>query len=102
MSPSESTKDPCNFSDRYGLIDRIDSNRSEYNISLLINTCEGVCPLVYGSGNPDISGAGVKSLASLTKDQQVDICNTPGHDFLYYPSSCDFNFWSYASVVLHH
>lgn len=53
-------RDPCNFTDRNSLIDRVDSDWRGYNISLLVATCEGVCPLVYGDGNPDISGIGVK------------------------------------------
>jgi hypothetical protein len=41
------------------MLDRVQSDWQGYNISLLVATCAGVCPLVYGSGNPDISGIGV-------------------------------------------
>jgi hypothetical protein len=37
------------------------------NISLLVATCEEICPVVYGTGNPDISGIGV-SFSPFTKD----------------------------------
>ena len=42
------------------MLERIDKDWINYNISLLVQTCSSVCPLVYGSGNPDISGPGVR------------------------------------------
>ena len=57
--PTGKSADPCAFSDRNSLINRVASDWQSYNISLLVETCAGVCALVYGSGNPDISGIGV-------------------------------------------
>ena len=53
--------DPCNFTDRNSLLARVESDWQGYNLSLLVQNCSGVCPLVYGSGNPDISGPGVNA-----------------------------------------
>lgn len=50
---------PFTFSDRQSMIDHIDSNHQDYNISLLVTACDSVCLLAYGSGNPDITGIGV-------------------------------------------
>lgn len=58
--PSNNSSSPCNFSDRNSLLVRVESDWQGYNISLLVQTCAGVCPLVFGSGNPDISGIGVR------------------------------------------
>lgn len=58
-SPTGNNTDPCAFSDRKGLFDRIHNNIEAYNVSLLVRTCPEICTLVYGSGNPDISGIGV-------------------------------------------
>src|SRR5437762_6662067 len=60
-SPTGNSTDPCAFADRITLIDRVEADWQNYNMSLLVATCAGVCPLVYGSGNPDISGIGVSS-----------------------------------------
>jgi hypothetical protein len=60
------SSDPCAFTDRNSLIDRVSSDWQGYNVSLLVATCSTVCPLVYGSGNPDISGIGV-SLSLLCR-----------------------------------
>lgn len=58
-----SDTDPCAFTDRVSLLDRIESDWQEYNISLLVETCNAVCSILYGTGNPDISGIGVSVLA---------------------------------------
>jgi hypothetical protein len=57
--PISNNSDPCAFSNRTGLLNRIDNDPEGYNISLLVTTCSSVCAVVYGSGNPDISGIGV-------------------------------------------
>ena len=62
LPPSASTSnssDPCDFPDLNSLLAKIESERGTYNKSLLVQTCPGVCQLVSGSGNPDISGNGV-------------------------------------------
>jgi hypothetical protein len=47
----------CNFKDRAELVDR--TFKEHLNASVLVNDCEEVCILAYGTGNPDISGVGV-------------------------------------------
>jgi hypothetical protein len=58
--PTGNGSDPCAFSDRNSLLARIAGDWQGYNISLLVATCSGVCPYVYGKGNPDISGIGMR------------------------------------------
>ncbi|KAM7211992.1 hypothetical protein V8F06_012621 [Rhypophila decipiens] len=49
----------CEFDTIMGLVNHVLSgNRTSYNVSFLIQTCPDVCGLVYGTGNPDISGVG--------------------------------------------
>jgi hypothetical protein len=55
----EAGRDLCNFTDHNSLLDHVEGSGANYNLSLLVGTCSGVCSLVYGSGNPDISGIGV-------------------------------------------
>ncbi len=49
----------CDFDGASDLVERVLSEWAGYNISLLVGACPDVCNLVYGSGNPDISGIGV-------------------------------------------
>jgi hypothetical protein len=58
-SPTGGDSDPCAFTDRSSLLARVNSDAYSYNLSLLVETCASVCDLVYGTGNPDISGIGV-------------------------------------------
>ncbi|RMJ11641.1 hypothetical protein CDV36_008723 [Fusarium kuroshium] len=53
--PGES-KDPCAFSDFQDLLDRLEESPSLYNTTLLVETCDNICQLIFGTGNPDISG----------------------------------------------
>ncbi len=60
--PTSNNTDPCAFTDRVSLLDRVESDWQDYNISMLVTVCSQVCPLVYGTGNPDISGIGVSPM----------------------------------------
>ncbi len=60
----------CAFNDRNSLIERVASDWQGGNISLLVQTCDNVCALIYGSGNPDISGVGVSCAYSLVLPQE--------------------------------
>jgi len=60
--PTGSTSDLCAFVDRNDLINQVSNNWQGYNVSLLVQTCPGVCVLVFGAGNPDICGIGVKQI----------------------------------------
>ena len=51
----------CDFDDITSLVGHIVHEWAGYNLSLLVQTCPDTCILVYGSGNPDISGIGVSS-----------------------------------------
>ncbi len=51
----------CAFDDLTSLVGHIVHDWAGYNLSLLVQTCPDTCILVYGSGNPDISGIGVSS-----------------------------------------
>ncbi|RKL08877.1 hypothetical protein BFJ70_g16732 [Fusarium oxysporum] len=51
----------CAFDSLPELVKLVVEDWAGYNISLLVDTCPGVCDLVYGSGNPDISGIGAMS-----------------------------------------
>ncbi|KAF4419070.1 hypothetical protein FACUT_11600 [Fusarium acutatum] len=51
----------CTFDSPPELVKLVVEDWAGYNISLLVDTCPGVCDLVYGSGNPDISGIGAMS-----------------------------------------
>ncbi|KAK4206572.1 hypothetical protein QBC37DRAFT_407002 [Rhypophila decipiens] len=49
----------CEFDTIKSLVDHVlGDNRTTYNVSFLIQTCPDVCGVVYGTGNPDISGVG--------------------------------------------
>jgi hypothetical protein len=50
---------PCDFTDRWTMLERVVSDWQGYNISLLADRCPNVCGLIYGNGNPDVSGIGV-------------------------------------------
>ncbi|KAH7233739.1 uncharacterized protein BKA55DRAFT_579881 [Fusarium redolens] len=51
----------CAFDSLPELVKLVVEDWAGYNISLLVDTCPGACDLVYGSGNPDISGIGAMS-----------------------------------------
>jgi hypothetical protein len=51
-------QDPCAFVQRSSMTELIKSDWEGRNMSHLIQTCDSVCLLVYGAGNPDISGIG--------------------------------------------
>jgi hypothetical protein len=57
--PSINSTNPCNFTDRDALLERVVVDWQSYNVSLLAETCPNVCELIYGNGNPDVSGIGV-------------------------------------------
>lgn len=78
--PTSNNTDPCAFTDRNSLIDRVESDWTEYNVSLLVATCDSVCLFVYGAGNPDISGIGV---CNPCHQWRVSVANTrQGHDII--------------------
>lgn len=58
--PGES-EDPCAFSGLQDLLGRLEQNSKLYNITLLIKTCDNICQLISGTGNPDLSGIGASS-----------------------------------------
>ena len=97
LQPSSSTSnssDPCDFPDRSSLVARIKSEQQSYNTSLLVQTCPGVCPLVYGSGNPDISGIGV--ILELCQRENLKAENNKGHDILFNASHLSYLIWTYS------
>ncbi|KAH6964872.1 hypothetical protein EDB82DRAFT_511148 [Fusarium venenatum] len=51
----------CAFDSLPELVKLVVEDWAGYNISLLVDKCPGVCDLIYGSGNPDISGIGAMS-----------------------------------------
>jgi len=53
-----STNDQCAFVQHSSMLELLESNWEDHNISDLVETCDSVCLLVYGAGNPDISGVG--------------------------------------------
>lgn len=63
LPPAKPTgsNDPCAFSDLQELVDRLEENPALYNTTLMVETCDDICQLVYGTGNPDISGIGASS-----------------------------------------
>lgn len=63
--PGES-EDPCAFSDLQNLLDRLEQSSELYNITLLVETCDNICQLLYGTGNPDLSGIGVGFCTGVT------------------------------------
>jgi hypothetical protein len=80
--PSGNNANPCDFTDRWSMIDRVLSDWQGYNISLLVSTCPNVCVLIYGDGNPDVSGIGVSRVLtcypSLTMEG-IDILRRTVH-----------------------
>lgn len=52
------TQDLCAFVQRSSMTELIKSNWEGHNMSYLVATCDSVCLLLYGAGNPDISGIG--------------------------------------------
>ncbi|KAF5566539.1 integral membrane protein [Fusarium pseudoanthophilum] len=82
--PSES-KDPCAFSDLQQLVDHLEENPALYNTTLLVETCDDICQLVYGTGNPDIWGIGAND--DLTQDsKKIAITPEGGWTWRYFPS----------------
>lgn len=61
-------EEPCQFSDVQQLVDHLntfstkaqDSNPQRDRINILVQECNNICVLVYGIGNPDLSGIGVR------------------------------------------
>jgi hypothetical protein len=45
--PNSNRTDPCAFSDRHALLNRIQSDWQSYSVSLLVAACADVCPLIY-------------------------------------------------------
>lgn len=68
--PTGSNSTLCAFNDRKSLINSVGTDWQSDNISLLVKTCDNACALVYGSGNPDISGVGVSCAYSLVIPQE--------------------------------
>lgn len=64
----------CNFTDRDSLLSMVDSDGQRFNISLLAQACPQLCPLAYGTGNPDMTGIGVG-------DRIIRPLVTADHDF---------------------
>ena len=96
LPPSVSTNnssDPCDFADRNSLLARIESEWQSHNISLLVQTCPGVCLLIYGSGNPDISGIGV--ILRLCQELNLKAENNKGHDILLTSSHLNYLVWTF-------
>ena len=66
LQPSSDDTNPCDFTDRWTMIDRVLSFcRQGYNMSLLVDKCPNVCVLIYGDGNPDVSGLGVSCVLHM-------------------------------------
>jgi hypothetical protein len=60
--PTSNDTNPCDFIDRSTLLNRVVNDWQGYNISLLVEKCPNVCVLIYGDGNPDVSGIGVSGM----------------------------------------
>lgn len=56
-SPSSSTKS-CNFTNIQSFFDFATTNG--LNITQEVDRCQNLCLLTYGTGNPDLSGIGVR------------------------------------------
>jgi hypothetical protein len=63
--PSSDDTNPCDFTDRWTMIDRVLSDWQGYNMSLLVDKCPNVCVLIYGDGNPDVCGIGVSCVLHM-------------------------------------
>ncbi|RSL57584.1 hypothetical protein CEP54_008205 [Fusarium duplospermum] len=61
--PGES-EGPCAFSDLKQLLGRLEQSPELHNMTLLVETCDNICPLIYGTGNPDLSGIGASMMIS--------------------------------------
>lgn len=105
----------CKFDSLAALADYavVNTTRPSFNVSALVHTCPAVCDLVYGSGNPDISGVGVcmgfndihlyrlvvtlscNSKLRLTK--RLGPLSSKGCHFVHAPRSYLFDVWSHAS-----
>ncbi|WYZ35356.1 hypothetical protein EsH8_X_000003 [Colletotrichum jinshuiense] len=48
----------CQFSDYQKYVNHIVDNKGDFNVSELVETCGSICPLIFGVGNPDVSGVG--------------------------------------------
>lgn len=78
--------DPCAYTNYWEAAGRLSQTSHVHNATavcdLLVQKCRNVCILIYGSGNPDITGIGVccsHSPPSLTK-LKVD-CTTIAYVF---------------------
>jgi len=69
---SSNDTNPCDFSDRSALLDRVVSDWQGYNISLLVEKCPNICVLIYGDGNPDVSGIGVSRISYMSTIRITD------------------------------
>ncbi|KAM7195046.1 hypothetical protein V8F33_006915 [Rhypophila sp. PSN 637] len=64
-----------------GLVDHVlRGNRTSYNVSFLIQTCPDVCGLVYGTGNPDISGVGGSGFLRFPRKTKLGMQNMKIND----------------------
>jgi len=83
-------EEPCQFSDVQQLDDHLNtfstkaknSNPQRDRINFLVQECNDICVLVYGTGNPDLSGIGVRQ----TYQSQLYKILTHLHR-LWYPTS---------------
>lgn len=92
--PSGNDTNPCDFADRSTLLNRVVSDWQGYNISLLAEICLGVCVLIYGDGNPDVSGIGVSYVLCMHLPLPFYKEHTP-------PTPIDFpSFWVYLVYSL--
>ncbi|KAK3368031.1 hypothetical protein B0H63DRAFT_89004 [Podospora didyma] len=57
--PPSGSSEPMWFIQRSSMAKLFKINWDNYNITYLVDTCDSVCLLVFGAGNPDISGIGV-------------------------------------------
>ncbi|OIW26300.1 hypothetical protein CONLIGDRAFT_671902 [Coniochaeta ligniaria NRRL 30616] len=65
--PGPGSNDSCPFTDLNSLLGYVTSNQVDMNVSLLIQACPETCLMIYGSGNPDISGIGtLEAMISYT------------------------------------
>src|SRR5436305_14791041 len=92
--PTGNDSDPCAFTDRNSLLDRVTSDWQDYNVSLLVETCAEVCVLVYGTGNPDISGIGVSRYTACATREYPMSNKIRGHDFILAPSHSHTVVWA--------
>jgi hypothetical protein len=60
----------CNFSSRLELLPF--ERDSKANLTSLVMDCSDVCLLIYGSGNPDLAGIGVRE-SNHCPDQMIKL-----------------------------